>query len=157
MLTNAQFRWLVFEGLTPLFGAGLLYWAWGCMKYVTAPSSGTFAFAWREAVDSMGWLSGILIIAVQAAIKSGKTADGELLSYWCIAGAGMCFLLLLSAMNERGQNPLWQPPLATKVCAFLLVVGLLAGACRAHVELNIAAPKVAPAGKVSPSKTGEAA
>lgn len=136
MLTNGQVRWLIFEGLIPLFGASILYCAWGLMKYLTATPTPTspFSFAWRECVDALGWLSGILIIAIQAAIKSWHTPDGEELSYWCMAGAGACLLLLLSAMNERGQNPAWQPPLSTKVSSFLLVLALLGAACRAQVE-----------------------
>jgi hypothetical protein len=133
MLTDAQMKWLFLEGLVPIFGAGFFYILWGVMRYLTSSAATPFSFAWKEAVDSLGWLSGILIIAIQSAIRGWDAADGHWLSYGCIGGALLCFMLLLSAMNDRGQNPAWQPPLSTKLASILLVVGLLFAACRAQL------------------------
>lgn len=133
MLNTLPLRWLIVEGLLPLFGAGFLYCLWGCARYLTTPRTQQFQFAWHEAIDSLGWLSGILIIAVQAAIKSWAAVEGEIISFGCIAGAVVCFLVLLSAMNERGQSSTWKPPLSTKIFSFFLVVAILAAASRAQL------------------------
>jgi hypothetical protein len=130
MFTEAQWDWLWFEGVIPLFGAGLLYLAWGCVRRVTATSWTSSSYTWKEAIDSMGWLYGALIIAVQSALKSAaSTPPSAQLKWGCIIAAGFCALLLLSAMNERGQNPSWQPPPMLKGVAILLVLGILWVGC----------------------------
>jgi hypothetical protein len=126
MFSDAQWNWLLFEGVIPLFGAGFLYLAWGGVRRITAMSWSTSSYAWKESIDSMGWLYGALIIVIQTAIKSANaTPPSSYLKWGCIIGGVLCALLLLSAMNERGQNALWRPPMLMKLVATLLVIGIL--------------------------------
>lgn len=116
MALDGPMKWLIFEGLLPIFGAGVLYSLWGLL----------IAIAWREAVDPLGWLYGALIIAIQASIRSAVgRAERSLLTWGCMIGAGFCLMLLLAAMNQRGQASGWQPRLPLKVFASLLVIGVL--------------------------------
>lgn len=138
MATGEQWDWLIFEGIIPLFGAGALYLAWGCVRRVTATTWTSSSYVWSEAIDSMGWLYGALIIAVQAALRSANTTPPSSgLKWGCIIAAAICALLLLSAMNERGQNPSWRPTPMLKVVAIALVLGCLyAGFSAKGLNLN---------------------
>jgi hypothetical protein len=125
MALDGPMKWLIFEGLLPIFGAGVLYSLWGLLIAI-ARGSWKPAFAWREAVDPLGWLYGALIIAIQASIRSAiGRAERSLLTWGCMIGAGFCLMLLLAAMNQRGQASGWQPRLPLKVFASLLVIGVL--------------------------------
>ena len=41
-MSDEQIRWLFIEGLTPLFGAGLIYVVWGVAKWVVCIDKSTF-------------------------------------------------------------------------------------------------------------------
>ena len=73
LLTPQQWRWLLLEGVIPLFGAGILYWLYGLARMATSTSS--IRFVWSEAVDAIGWLYGGLIISVQMGIRSIASAS----------------------------------------------------------------------------------
>lgn len=126
MALDAQMKWLIFEGVLPIFGAGILYSLWGLLIAI-ARGSWKPVFAWREAIDPLGWLYGALIIAVQAAIKSLNAApEGSLVTLACMIGGGFCFMLLLAAMSARGQHAGWQPRLPLKLFAGVVVIVTLA-------------------------------
>jgi hypothetical protein len=131
MLNQPQYVWLAIEGIIPLFGASVVYLISGCFKKLASPGS---TFAWKESVDSMGWLYGSLIIAVQAATRliTGG-AENAALGFGCIVCAGICGLQLLSAMNERGANSNWQPPLGFKLAAFVMTLLILTAGFEARV------------------------
>jgi hypothetical protein len=126
MALDAQMKWLIFEGVLPIFGAGVLYSLWGLLIAI-ARGSWKPAFAWREAVDPLGWLYGALIIAIQAAVRSlAVRPTGSPVTWACMIGAGFCFMLLLAAMSARGQHANWQPRLPLKLFAGVVVIGTLA-------------------------------
>lgn len=131
MVNQPQYVWIFIEGIIPLFGASVVYLISGCFKKLASPGS---AFAWKEAVDSMGWLYGSLIIAVQAATRLiGAGPDNVALGFGCIVCAGICGLQLLSAMNERGAHANWRPPLGFKLTALAVTVVILIAGFEARV------------------------
>jgi len=104
---SVAFKWLLFEGLLPLIGTALLYWALlGCFKMAQTSS---FSFKWDEAIDSLGWLYGGAVLAVQAAIKGWGKEPTELISYFCAFIALACFLMLITAMFSKAADNTWQP------------------------------------------------
>jgi len=104
MAFDTQLKWLIFEGALPLFGAGVLYLLWGLLIAI-ARGSWSPPFAWREAVDPLGWLYGALIVVIQAAARSfAAKPERTLLAWACMIGVGFCFMLLLAAMSARGQD-----------------------------------------------------
>lgn len=124
---NHAVRWLMIEGLLPLFGAGVLYLIWGTARYVMA-TRGSFAFAWKEALDPYGWLYGGGILAAQSLTKSYSKDGWSIVSIFLGLEGLACVILLLAAMTERGQKADWKPPaFATKVAAFLVIVILVEG------------------------------
>jgi hypothetical protein len=139
MEQNAQnaVRWLMIEGLMPLCGAGVLYLTWGLARFVAANPKAGFTFVWKEALDPFGWLYGGGILAVQSLVRSlsrqGLPASATFLGLPVVATAlGIegfaCMMLLIAAMNERGQNAAWKPPATvTAVAAFLVVAILIEG------------------------------
>lgn len=142
MLHDTQLRWLLLEGLVPLFGAGLIFTLWGMMKRITHDATAPFCFAWQEAIDSSGWLYGALIIAIQSAVKSWpriESAPG--IGYGCIGAGILCLLLMLAAMDQRGRNAAWRPPRSMKIASFsIAVVVLLLGYAAQPADLVNAAP-----------------
>ncbi|WP_050456142.1 hypothetical protein [Candidatus Burkholderia verschuerenii] len=62
--------WLVIEALIPLFGTSLIYIAFGVARKVVHAKGKPFKWEWREAADSMGWLYGGAILAMQDAMKA---------------------------------------------------------------------------------------
>lgn len=122
---DAQVKWLVFEGLLPMFGAGVLFAIWGISLAVV---KGTLSsqYAWREAIDSIGWMYGALIIAIQSALRSfSAKPEATGLAWGCIIAAAICFIMLLAAMNQRGLDNNWRPPLSLKLVATMLVIAVL--------------------------------
>lgn len=125
MALDAQMKWLIFEGVLPIFGAGVLYILWGLMIAV-ARGSWSPPFVWREAFDPVGWLYGALIIAIQASVRSlAASADGSSLKWWSMICAGFCFMFLLAAMSERGRDAQWRPGPILKFFASLTVIAAL--------------------------------
>lgn len=128
MPSPSLLRWVLLEGMLPLFGAGLLYLlVGGALMVVRGTTSVASAYAWREAIDSMGWLYGSLTIAIQAAIKCfSATPQATFIGTGCIICASGCALLLLLAMTERGQTAAWKPPLPLRIFALVLAISAIA-------------------------------
>jgi hypothetical protein len=124
MSSPALLRWILLEGMLPLFGAGLLYLFVGlALMVVRGTTSVARTYAWRESIDSLGWLYGSLTIAIQSAIKCFvATPQAAFIGTGCIICASRCALLLLLAMTERGQNAAWKPPLPLQIGALVLAI-----------------------------------
>lgn len=107
-----------------MFGAGLLYLFVGlALMVVRGTTSVARTYAWREAIDSLGWLYGSLTIAIQSAIKCfSASPQATFIGTGCIICACSCALLLLLAMTERGQNAAWKPPLPLQIGALVLAI-----------------------------------
>jgi hypothetical protein len=108
-----NWRWLVLEGILPLFGASVLYLLLGMGRWVSYQKSAgaSFTFAWKEALDSFGWLYGATVIAAQSAKKLFAASGVSSSVGWMnvIAGA-MCVLVLIAGMLNRGETAGWKPP-----------------------------------------------
>jgi hypothetical protein len=131
MLTQPQFSWLMFEGVVPLFGASLVYLLSGFFKKLAAPGS---TFAWKEAVDCMGWLYGALLIAIQSSARFFEAGPAHRYTgVGCIVCGLICGMQLLSAMSERGANSTWQPPVRYKLMAFAVTVIVLWLGYQSHI------------------------
>ena len=126
LVWDASFKWLVWEGLLPLVGTALLYWALqGCFRIAQAAS---FTFKWGEGIDSMGWLYGAAVIAIQAGVKGWGVESMGLIPGFCWFIALACSLLLIAAICSKAADPTWQPGQPMKWAATLLtVLVLLAG------------------------------
>jgi hypothetical protein len=128
-----QWKWLIVEGLIPLFGASALYLLWGVASRITDDESPPSPFSWGEAADSMGWLYVGLILAIQSALRCWKAATPQpVLGFGCVACAIVCLVFLLCAMAKRGQKPAWKPPLPMRLISVCLVVGILLAGYRAQ-------------------------
>jgi threonine/homoserine/homoserine lactone efflux protein len=74
----------------------------------------------------MGWLYGGIVIAVQSAVRFLEAGQvHRTAGIGCVCCAIVCGMVLLAAMNERGINPAWQPPLIFKIAAILIVAVIL--------------------------------
>jgi hypothetical protein len=118
-------KWLLLEGILPLLGAGILYVIWGGCRYVVSSDPTKFAFEWAPALDPLGWLYGAVIISCQSGLRALPVSNAGVLPYVCFAAAAICFLLLVSAMTERGASAAWQPPPLLKIFSGGLVVAIL--------------------------------
>lgn len=126
MAFDTQMQWLIFEGVLPMFGAGLIYILWGLMLAI-ARASWSPPFSWQEAIDPLGWLYGALIIAIQASVRCfAAKSSSSFLGWWSMICAGICFMFLLAAMGERGRNPQWRPGNLLKIFSSLAVIAALA-------------------------------
>ena len=97
MLERIQITWLLWEGLVPLFGASTVYLASGFYKQLASPGS---KFAWSAAADSMGWLYGALIIAVQSAVRFFEAGPQYIYAgIGCIICIFACGMQLLAGMH----------------------------------------------------------
>lgn len=124
-------RWLLIEGVIALFGAGVLYLALSvCYKIV----GNTTAFSWGEAVDSMGWLYGAMVIGIQSAVRLFRVEGGtmQIQAYTCVVVTVFCCLLLIVAMIQRGGVETWKPPWQLKSFAAVLAVVILYLGYTAH-------------------------
>jgi hypothetical protein len=123
-LTSQQWRWLLLEGVVPLFGAGLLYWLYGLARMATSINS--TRFAWSEAFDAIGWLYGAFIISIQMEVRAiAGSLDSPLLQLLTAMATLACMVLLLAAMAERGQDSHYRAPLKLKLFSFGLVLTIL--------------------------------
>jgi hypothetical protein len=144
-----QWRWLIVEGLIPLFGASALYLLWGVASRITDDESPPAKFSWTEAADSMGWLYVGLILAIQSALRCWNAPTPQpVLGFGCVMCAIVCLILLLCAMAKRGQKPAWRPPLSMQITSVFLVIAILLAGYRAQ---GLAPPIRHEAGAVSPS------
>jgi hypothetical protein len=118
---RAQISWLLFQGLLPLTGAGLLYLLWGVFRYVTSENKAKVDYHWSGAADPLGWLYGSVILAAQSALQSFSLRGNQLLAWGCLCAGLFSLLLLVSAMTDRGAESAWKPPLRLHLFAIVLV------------------------------------
>ncbi|XLZ73044.1 hypothetical protein ABT364_14025 [Massilia sp. SR12] len=121
---NEAMQWLLIEGIAALFGAGGLYLLIGaCFKLVDSGPP----FAWRAAIDPMGWLYGAMVIGIQTAVRllQAPNANSMLVSI-CLATTVFCCLLLFASMHTRGVKANWTPPRRMRLIAALLSISILA-------------------------------
>ncbi|MDP3671485.1 MAG: hypothetical protein WA191_19580 [Telluria sp.] len=132
-------RWLMIEGIAALFGAGVLYLLVGVAFKVVGS---TTPFAWREAVDSMGWLYGAMLIAIQSSARFFNAVEpSPLRAVGCIVATGVCCLLLIAAMYLRGATAGWTPPNSMKLVVGMFAIFILVLGYQARVEPQIDVPK----------------
>jgi len=117
----AQISWLLFQGLLPLAGAGLIYLLWGAFRYVTSANKAKLDYHWSAAADPLGWLYGSVILAAQSALQSFSLRGNQLLAWGCLSVGLVSLLLLVSAMTDRGEASDWKPPLGLQIFAIVLV------------------------------------
>lgn len=135
-ISAAGWNWVVWEGALPLLGAGVLYILWGIVRWAVSANKKSFALPLKPAIDSLGWLYGAIIVAVQTGIKGLPLQSAGSMPYWAFAGAVICLLVLLAAMGERGQNPQWEPPLTTQFVAAGMVLAILFMGYTTHALLH---------------------
>ena len=151
---DPQFKWLLWEGVVPMFGAGLLFVVWGLVLAVVR-GAWSSTFAWKECIDSMGWLYAALVIAIQASIRGSALAKGQDdLVIWCYVGATVCFMMLLAAMHERAHSSSWQPPTSMKISATMLVFAILFAGYKAQAVPQQGQPNLATATPEAVNKDG---
>jgi peptidoglycan/LPS O-acetylase OafA/YrhL len=112
-------QWLVIDGLVPLFGASVLFCLWGVARKATQEKK--VVYAWHEAIDSMGWLYGTAILSIQSISWTRWTYWNFLLAIAALAA----ILLLLSAMDHRGEDSNWKPPVRLRWIAIVLTILVL--------------------------------
>ena len=117
----AQISWLLFQGLLPLTGAGLIYLLWGAFRYVTSANKAKFDYHWSGAADPLGWLYGSVILAVQSALQSFSLRGNQPLAWGCLGAGFVSLLLLVSAMTDRGATSDWKPPVRLHLVAIVFV------------------------------------
>jgi hypothetical protein len=94
----AQISWLLFEGLLPLIGAGLIYLLWGFFRYLASTNKTEFSYHWSEAADPLGWLYGAVILAAQSALQSFSSHGNQALAWECLC------IGLLSSTGVRNDG-----------------------------------------------------
>jgi hypothetical protein len=136
----AQISWLLFEGLLPLVGAGLIYLLWGFFRYLASTNKAEFSYHWSEAADPLGWLYGSVIIAAQSALQSFSSHGNQALAWKCLCMGFVSLLLLVSAMTDRGSTPAWKPPRGWRLLAIAFVVTTLYFGLTVHTPTSGALP-----------------
>ncbi|MDH4585654.1 hypothetical protein E8F20_27790 [Pseudomonas sp. BN415] len=123
---DASVKWLLFEGLLPLIGTALLYWS--ILAGIVVAQTSSFNFKWHEAIDSMGWLYGASVLAIQAAFKGWTAPKTGYIPYFCALIALACFFMLIAAIFAKAADSNWQPGQRMRWSATLItVLVLLAG------------------------------
>lgn len=108
---SPRVSWLVLEGLLPLFGAGVIYLAWGVCQYAATMERSVFTYRWGGAADPLGWLYGTIIIAAQTAVRDFTLSSNRIaLGCVCVFFGVFSLLLLVAAMTGRGTTSAWKPP-----------------------------------------------
>jgi hypothetical protein len=123
-------KWLLLEGMVPLIGTAVLYWA--LLLCFTIAESTSFTFKWGEAVDSLGWLYGAAVLAIQAAVKGWDSKATGLIPTGCSAIAIACFLMLITAMFSKAADATWKPGKRMKIGATLITVVVLGAGFQTH-------------------------
>lgn len=136
----AQISWLLFEGLLPLVGAGLIYLLWGFFRYLASTKKAEFSYHWSEAADPFGWLYGSVILAAQSVLQSFSSHGNQFLAWGCLCIGLASLLLLVSAMTDRGAISDWKPPLPWKLFAILLIGATLYFGSAVHTPTSGALP-----------------
>lgn len=124
-MENQAVQWLLLEGALPLLGAGILYVLLAFSRWLVSTNKRAFSVRWRPALDSLSWLYGGVIIAVQTGFKGWGLDKAGVLPFVAFIVAGVCFLVTVAAMLERGQTPGWEPPIMMQLFAALMVAGIL--------------------------------
>ena len=117
----AQISWLLFQGVLPLTGAGLIYLLWGVFRYVTSANKARFNYHWSGAADPLGWLYGSVILAAQSALQSFSLRGNQPLAWVCVCVGFVSLLLLVSAMTDRGAESAWKPPVGLHLATIVFV------------------------------------
>jgi len=127
----AAVKWLLSEGLLPLLGAAALFLLWGLVRLLAADRHKPFHYSWKEALDPLGWLYGASILAIQSGARASSSGN-ESLSLGLYLCAGVCLLLLLAAMTNRGDDPEWKPRPSFQVVVVAFIVAILTAGYAAH-------------------------
>jgi len=127
-LVSPAYRWLFIEALLPLFGAAVLFSSWGLVRKLS--NNGGLTYDWMAAIDPVSWLYGGSILAFQAGLKGVDARQAGVLPFACFVAAAISILILMAAMNERGQDAGWKPPRRLTVTTVLLVAGILIASFR---------------------------
>ena len=128
---SAPIKWLLLEALLPLFGATIIYALLGAAKWLVTPKTKRVKWAWKEAFDSMGWLYGGAILAVQAGLRGEDTAtygENTYVVWTCFGVALLCGFVLAAAMVARGEDPDWKPPTIMLICTCVLMAVIVLSA-----------------------------
>ena len=123
-MTGAGLKWLIFEGAIPLLGSAALFLLWGLCRKVTNNKSQR-VYAWSHAVDPIGWLYGAAVVAFGAGMKSAGRDGVTIITVFCFIAAGVCMLVLISALTERAEDAQWAPTSLLKWVAVILVAVIL--------------------------------
>ena len=119
-------KWLLIEGMVPIFGAGLIYLLMGiCLLIVEKKQGKPFRYPWKEALDPIGWLYGGAVLATMIAVRSSAPTVSAALQGFAIGSAAMCLLLLITAFRTKAEDPAWRPSTLMSTASGILVAGTL--------------------------------
>ncbi|VVE57270.1 hypothetical protein [Pandoraea commovens] len=120
-------KWVLLEALLPLFGATLIYGFLGAAKWLVTPACRRVKWAWGQAFDSMGWLYGGAILAVQSGLRGvdhSVSGQNSIAVWICFGTALLCGAVVAAGMITRGEIPEWKPPgiLIVFTCVLMAVI-----------------------------------
>jgi hypothetical protein len=122
-------KWLLIEGLVPIFGAGAIYLAMGlCVLVVEKQKGKPFSYPWREAFDPIGWLYGGAVLSMMIAVRSAAAVVPPILQGFAIGASAACMLLLITAFRTKAEKADWKPSnLMSWVSGILVAATLYTG------------------------------
>jgi multisubunit Na+/H+ antiporter MnhB subunit len=119
-------KWLLIEGMVPMFGAGVIYLAMGvCVLIVEKKKGKRFTYPWKEALDPIGWLYGGAVLSTMIAVRSASPAVSAALQGFAICASAVCLLLLITAFRTKAEDPAWRPSALMSTASGILVAGTL--------------------------------
>ena len=119
-------KWLLIEGLVPLFGAGVIYLAMGlCVLVVEKQKGKAFSYPWREAFDPIGWLYGGAVLSTMIAVRSTAAVVPAILQFFAILTSAACLLLLITAFRTKAEKADWKPSSLMSWVSGILVAATL--------------------------------
>lgn len=117
----------------PLLGAAALFVLWGlCRKLTTNKTQ--YTYNWGHAIDPLGWLYGAAVVASTAGVKALSLHRSNLWIF-CFFGAGICVLVLISALTERAEDAKWEPKPLLKWVSLVLVLAILAAGLQVNESI----------------------
>ena len=123
---SEAFRWLLVEGMVPIFGAGAIYLAMGvCVLIVEKKKGQPFSYPWKEALDPIGWLYGGAVLSTMIAVRSAVPVVSAALEGFAIFASAACLLLLITAFRTKAENPTWRPSTLMSTASGILVAATL--------------------------------